>query len=56
MNKIMVNVQVPKNSVGAKAGLRPTTRGYAGNIVLGDIITEVDNKPVNCLSFKANDL
>ncbi|XP_027923703.1 protease Do-like 8, chloroplastic isoform X1 [Vigna unguiculata] len=37
---------VPANSVAAKAGLNPTTRGFAGNIVLGDIIVAVDNKPV----------
>ncbi|MED6132329.1 Protease Do-like 8, chloroplastic, partial [Stylosanthes scabra] len=39
-------LQVPKDSVAAKAGLNPTTRGFAGNIVLGDIIVAVDNKPV----------
>ncbi|TKY50267.1 Protease Do 8 [Spatholobus suberectus] len=39
-------LQVPANSVAAKAGLNPTTRGFAGNIVLGDIIVAVDNKPV----------
>ncbi|KAL1338103.1 hypothetical protein HN51_032782 [Arachis hypogaea] len=39
-------LQVPKNSVAEKAGLNPTTRGFAGNIVLGDIIVAVDNKPV----------
>ncbi|XP_009376263.1 protease Do-like 8, chloroplastic [Pyrus x bretschneideri] len=39
-------LQVPKNSVAAKAGLIPTTRGFAGNIVLGDIIVAVDDKPV----------
>ncbi|KAK1383644.1 Trypsin family protein with PDZ domain [Heracleum sosnowskyi] len=39
-------LQVPENSLAAKAGLLPTTRGFAGNIVLGDIITAVDNKPV----------
>lgn len=37
---------VPANSLAAKAGLNPTTRGFAGNIVLGDIIVAVDNKPV----------
>ncbi|KAJ6766282.1 PROTEASE DO-LIKE 8 CHLOROPLASTIC [Salix purpurea] len=40
-------LQVPGSSLGAKAGLVPTTRGFAGNIVLGDIIVSVDNKPVN---------
>ncbi|KMS99225.1 hypothetical protein BVRB_2g046640 [Beta vulgaris subsp. vulgaris] len=39
-------LQVPQNSLAAKAGLRPTTRGFAGNIILGDIIAAVDNKPV----------
>ncbi|XAR51745.1 Peptidase Do [Bertholletia excelsa] len=37
---------VPRNSLAAKAGILPTTRGLAGNIVLGDIIVAVDNKPV----------
>lgn len=39
-------LQVPGNSLAAKAGLVPTTRGFAGNIVLGDIIVSVDNKTV----------
>ncbi|OVA09015.1 PDZ domain [Macleaya cordata] len=39
-------LQVPGNSPAAKAGLLPTSRGFAGNIVLGDIIVAVDNKPV----------
>ncbi|PQQ10075.1 protease Do-like 8 chloroplastic isoform X2 [Prunus yedoensis var. nudiflora] len=39
-------LQVPANSVAAKAGILPTTRGFAGNILLGDIIVAVDNKPV----------
>ncbi|XP_059670326.1 protease Do-like 8, chloroplastic isoform X2 [Cornus florida] len=39
-------LQVPRNSLAAKAGLLPTTRGFAGNIVLGDIIVAVNNKPV----------
>ncbi|KAI5665643.1 hypothetical protein M9H77_15496 [Catharanthus roseus] len=38
---------VPQNSIAAKAGLLPTTRGFAGNIVLGDIIVAVDGKPVS---------
>ncbi|KAK4347781.1 hypothetical protein RND71_034120 [Anisodus tanguticus] len=37
---------VPGNSLAAKAGLLPTTRGFAGNIVLGDIIEAVDDKLV----------
>ncbi|KAF9591072.1 hypothetical protein IFM89_001282 [Coptis chinensis] len=39
-------LQVPGNGIAAKAGLRPTTRGFAGNIVLGDVIVAVDKKPV----------
>lgn len=39
-------MQVPGNSLAAKAGLLPTTRGFAGNIILGDIILAVDSKPV----------
>ncbi|GFP96284.1 protease Do-like 8 chloroplastic [Phtheirospermum japonicum] len=39
-------LQVPGVSLAAKAGLRPTTRGFAGNIVLGDIILAVDDKPI----------
>ncbi|XP_058187965.1 protease Do-like 8, chloroplastic [Rhododendron vialii] len=39
-------LRVPGNSLAAKAGILPTTRGFAGNIVLGDIIVAVDNKPV----------
>lgn len=37
---------VPGNSLAAKAGILPTTRGFAGNIVLGDIIVAVHDKPV----------
>ncbi|XP_050226243.1 protease Do-like 8, chloroplastic [Mercurialis annua] len=37
---------VPADSLAAKAGILPTTRGFAGNIVLGDIILAVDDKPV----------
>jgi hypothetical protein len=33
----------------AKVGLAPTGRGYAGNIVLGDIIVQVDGKPVSSI-------
>ncbi|GAB2268234.1 Protease Do-like 8, chloroplastic [Dionaea muscipula] len=39
-------MQVPGNSLAAKAGLLATTRGFAGNIVLGDVIVAVENKPV----------
>ncbi|KAJ0043713.1 hypothetical protein Pint_19233 [Pistacia integerrima] len=41
-----VVLQVPANSLAAKAGILPTTRGFSGNIVLGDIIVAVENKPV----------
>ncbi|CAM8900608.1 unnamed protein product [Rhodiola kirilowii] len=37
-------LQVPGNGSAFKAGLRPTTRGFAGNIILGDIIVAVDDK------------
>ncbi|GLT36170.1 hypothetical protein SLA2020_105650 [Shorea laevis] len=39
-------LQVPANSIAEKAGLLPTTRGFAGNIILGDIIIAIDGKPV----------
>ncbi|MBA0877504.1 hypothetical protein Goshw_009984 [Gossypium schwendimanii] len=39
-------LQVPSNGLAAKAGLLPTTRGFAGNLILGDIILAVDNKVV----------
>ncbi|KAK1260152.1 hypothetical protein QJS04_geneDACA013404 [Acorus gramineus] len=39
-------LQILGNSLAAKVGLRPTTRGFAGNIILGDIIIAVDEKPV----------
>uniref|UniRef100_A0A7N0U7W3 Protease Do-like 8, chloroplastic n=1 Tax=Kalanchoe fedtschenkoi TaxID=63787 RepID=A0A7N0U7W3_KALFE len=38
-------LQIPGNSSASKAGLQPTTRGFAGNIILGDIIIAVDEKP-----------
>ncbi|KAL9691185.1 hypothetical protein QQ045_011604 [Rhodiola kirilowii] len=38
-------LQVIGNGSAFKAGLRPTTRGFAGNdIMLGDIIVAVDDK------------
>ncbi|KAH9676438.1 protease Do-like 8 [Citrus sinensis] len=43
-------LQVPGNSLAAKAGILPTTRGFAGNIILGDIIVAVNNKPAHRLS------
>lgn len=39
-------LQVAGNSLAAKAGLLPTTRGFTGNIVLGDVIVAIDGKPV----------
>ncbi|KAL8044060.1 hypothetical protein ABFS82_08G022700 [Erythranthe guttata] len=39
-------LQVPVDSLAAKAGFLPTTRGFAGKIVLGDIILAVDGKTV----------
>ncbi|XP_051118097.1 protease Do-like 8, chloroplastic isoform X2 [Andrographis paniculata] len=39
-------LQVPGGTNAAKAGLLPTTRGFAGKIVLGDIILAVNGKPV----------
>ncbi|XP_057486854.1 protease Do-like 8, chloroplastic isoform X3 [Actinidia eriantha] len=44
--KDLAVLKVPRNSLAAKAGILPTTRAFAGNIVLGDIIVAVDNKPV----------
>ncbi|XP_075493379.1 protease Do-like 8, chloroplastic [Primulina tabacum] len=37
---------VPSNSQAAKAGILPTTRGFAGKIVLGDIILAVNDRLV----------
>ncbi|KAJ8775043.1 hypothetical protein K2173_020047 [Erythroxylum novogranatense] len=37
---------VPGNSLAAKAGILPTRRGFAGKIILGDIIVGVDDRPV----------
>ncbi|KAJ6820523.1 putative protease Do-like 8, chloroplastic isoform X1 [Iris pallida] len=44
-NGVLV-IQVAGDSLAAKAGLRPTTRGFTGNIILGDVIFAVDEKPV----------
>jgi S1-C subfamily serine protease len=43
---IFLFLQVPGGSAAAKAGLVPTSRGFAGNIVLGDVIVAVDGKPI----------
>jgi hypothetical protein len=45
-------LQVPPGSAVAKAGLIPLGRGFAGNIVLGDVIVAVDGKPVSALLIK----
>jgi S1-C subfamily serine protease len=45
-------INVVPDSPAAKAGLRPTRRNQEGHIVLGDVITSVNDKPIN----KANDL
>jgi hypothetical protein len=39
---------VAEKGAGAKAGLIPTRRGLAGNIVLGDIILSVNGSLVSC--------
>jgi hypothetical protein len=39
--------QVPGTSAAAKAGLKPTRRGLAGNIVLGDVIVAVGESLVS---------
>ncbi|KAG2485859.1 hypothetical protein HYH03_015442 [Edaphochlamys debaryana] len=40
-------LEVPKGSPAAAAGLKPTKRDpFSGNLVLGDIITAIDGKPV----------
>eukprot|EP00850_Spirogloea_muscicola_P005441 SM000025S08336 [mRNA] locus=s25:148629:152711:+ [translate_table: standard] len=39
-------LSVPEGSAAAKAGLVPTRRGLAGNIVLGDILVGVDDTPI----------
>ncbi|CAN1834836.1 Protease Do-like 8, chloroplastic [Linum perenne] len=44
------SVKIPGDSVASKAGLLGTTRGFAGKIVLGDVITAVDDKPVKSKS------
>ena len=41
------SLQVPPGSTVEKAGLVPTGRGFAGNIILGDVIVAVDGKPVS---------
>ncbi|CAN1195577.1 Protease Do-like 8, chloroplastic [Linum perenne] len=43
-------LQIPGDSVASKVGLLGTTRGFAGKIVLGDVIMAVDDKPVKSKS------
>jgi S1-C subfamily serine protease len=40
-------LSVPGTSAAAKAGLKPTRRGLAGNIVLGDVIVAVGESLVS---------
>jgi S1-C subfamily serine protease len=51
VDKGAVVLNVYHNSPAAKAGLQPTRMTRTGRIRLGDIITAIDDKPVN----KAND-
>jgi S1-C subfamily serine protease len=39
-------VQVGRNSPAAKAGLQPFSRGSRGEVVMGDVITAVNDEPV----------
>ena len=39
-------LELPRGSAGLDAGLQPTRRNRYGEILLGDIIVAVDNKPV----------
>ena len=36
-----------KNTSAEKAGLRSTRQDYFGNISYGDIVTSIDDKPIN---------
>ena len=40
-------LDVPKGSPASIAGMKPTSRDNRGLIVLGDIITNIDGKPIN---------
>jgi S1-C subfamily serine protease len=42
-------VQVGRNSPAARAGLQPFTRGSRGEIVMGDVITAINDEPVDNL-------
>eukprot|EP00252_Welwitschia_mirabilis_P020799 TRINITY_DN5177_c0_g1_i1.p1 TRINITY_DN5177_c0_g1~~TRINITY_DN5177_c0_g1_i1.p1 ORF type:complete len:472 (+),score=86.14 TRINITY_DN5177_c0_g1_i1:170-1585(+) len=39
-------LSVPQNSAAAKSGLSSTRRGFAGSIVLGDVIIGLDDHPI----------
>jgi S1-C subfamily serine protease len=39
-------LDLPEDGLGARAGLRPTRRTRRGEIILGDIITAIDDTPV----------
>jgi S1-C subfamily serine protease len=42
-------VQVGRNSPAARAGLQPFSRGSRGEIVMGDVITAINDEPVESL-------
>jgi S1-C subfamily serine protease len=42
-------VQVSRNSPAARAGLQPFSRGSRGEIVMGDVITAINDEPVESL-------
>jgi S1-C subfamily serine protease len=42
-------VQVGRNTPAARAGLQPFTRGNRGEIVMGDVITAINDEPVESL-------
>ena len=44
--KGVIVVEVVKGSPAAKAGLKGLSRNYAGYIVIGDIIVQIDQYPI----------
>lgn len=44
-------LSVPENSAAAKAGMIPTKRGFAGKIILGDVIVSIDNHTIKNVSY-----
>lgn len=44
-------LSVPENSAAAKAGMVPTKRGFAGKIILGDVIVSIDNHTIKNVSY-----